>query len=94
VYRQGYDLRGQQLNMALFDRTMTAGALRPDVRVEDISLVLEMVMAVRLGDHDRTQQLRHRYLTLLLDALHRPEGDDLPGPAPTWQELAERWTKT
>ena len=84
---------GQELNVALFERTKNAGALRHDVVVEDVSLILEMVMAVRLDDRDRTQQLRHRYLSLLLEALHADQPDDLPGPPPTWRELAERWTK-
>ncbi len=41
--------RGQNLNIALFDRTMNAGVLRPDLTVGDIGLILEMVMTVRLS---------------------------------------------
>jgi AcrR family transcriptional regulator len=84
---------GQQLNVELFERTRAAGALRHDVVVEDISLMLEMVMAIRLDDQERTQQLRHRYLSLLLEALHVDQPVDLPGPPPSWRELAARWTK-
>jgi len=72
---------------------MNAGVLRSDFTVEDMSFVLEMVMAIRLPDRERTQQLRHRCLSLLLDAMHRVDGDPLPGPAPGWPELAERWQK-
>ena len=84
---------GQELNIALFERTKNAGALRHDIVVEDISLILEMVMAIRLDDEGRTRQLRHRYLSLLLEALHAHHDDDLPGSPPTWRELAQRWTK-
>jgi AcrR family transcriptional regulator len=83
--------RGQTLNVALFERTMKAGVLRADLTVEDVSLVLEMVMTVRLSDHDRNRQLRHRYLDLLLDGMHKTDADALPGWPPTWLELAQRW---
>jgi AcrR family transcriptional regulator len=85
--------RGQRLNVALFERTRNAGVLRPDFTVGDMSFVLEMVMTIRLADRERSQQLRHRYLSLLLDAVHHLDGDPLPGPAPGWAELAERWQK-
>ena len=83
--------RAQQLNVRLFERTRTAGALRPDVEVDDIAMVLEQVAAVRLRDPARTEQLRRRYLTLLLDALRGPALTPLPGPPPTWREIGERW---
>jgi len=83
--------RGQDLNIVLFDRTMNAGVLRSDLTVGDMGLMLEMVMTVRVSDRDRTQQLRHRYLDLLLDAMHNTDAARLPGPPPTWAELAERW---
>ena len=85
--------RGQKLNIALFERSMNAGVLRRDFTVGDMSFVLEMVMGIRLPDPERTRQLRHRYLSLLLDAVHLPDGVPLPGPAPDWQELAGRWQK-
>jgi AcrR family transcriptional regulator len=85
--------RGQKLNIAFFERTMKAGVLRPDFTVGDMSFVLEMIMSVRLPDQERTRQLRHRYLSLLLDAVHPTDGDSLPGPPPSWPELAGRWNK-
>jgi AcrR family transcriptional regulator len=75
----------------LLDRTKAAGALRPDIQVGDISLLLEALQAVRVGDPGRSRQLRHRYLTLLLDALHVPEAPPLPGPPPTQQEISRRY---
>jgi AcrR family transcriptional regulator len=81
----------QELNQRLFERTRAAGVIRPDVTVEDVAVLFEMVAAIRLGDAGRTSQLRHRYLTLLLDALHQAAGSELPGPPPTWPEQRERW---
>ena len=42
-------------------------------------------------DERRTAELRERYLALLLDALRTPDPAPLPGPAPTRQEVGERW---
>jgi AcrR family transcriptional regulator len=83
--------RAQELNVRLLDRTRAAGAVRPDLDVNDLTFVLEQVATVRAGDADRTAQLRHRYLALLLDGLRARPGDPLPGPAPTWEEIARRW---
>lgn len=91
--------RAQELNVALFERVRAAGAIRPDVVVDDIAWILEMVAAVRLRDAQRTSELRQRYLTLVLDGLRAPgetgesgrAGALLPGPPPTWPEIGERW---
>ena len=83
--------RAQDLNVALFDRVRAAGAIRPDVVVDDIGWILEMVAAIRLRDGQRTGELRARYLALLLDGLRAPGPDPLPGPPPTWAEIGERW---
>ena len=74
----------------LLDRAKAAGALHPDITVGDISLLLEQLQAVQVADPDRTRQLRHRYLALLLDGLHRP-ATPLPGPAPSWEEISRRY---
>jgi AcrR family transcriptional regulator len=85
--------RAQELNVRLFERTRAAGAIRPDVEVVDIDLLLEQLAAVRVTDEERTQQLRHRYLALLLEAIHTPAESRLPGPPPSWEEISQRWTK-
>ena len=82
---------GQELNERLFERTMASGAIRPDIDVNDLSMVFEQVASIRLGDPARTSQLRHRYLALLLEAMHSPGNGPLPGPPPTWRELVGRW---
>jgi hypothetical protein len=83
--------KAQELNLRLFERTKTAGAIRHDVEVDDLSLLFEQVAAVRIGDEERTRQLRRRYLALLLDALGVPSASPLPGPPPSWEEISRRW---
>ncbi|HEX6519008.1 MAG TPA: TetR/AcrR family transcriptional regulator [Streptosporangiaceae bacterium] len=65
--------------------------LRPDVTMHDISLMFELVAAIKAGTPERTGQLRRRYLALILDGLRAAEREELPGPAPTWQDVTERW---
>ena len=84
--------RAQELNHRLFGRTRDAGAIRPDVEVDDIALLFEQLAAVRMRDEERTRQLRRRYLELLLDALRDPSGSRLPGPPPSWEEIQHRWS--
>jgi AcrR family transcriptional regulator len=90
LYREAE--RAGRLNEQLFRRVRAAGAIRPDITVNDIGLILEQIASVRLGDERRTAQLRRRYLALVLDALHRPGVPRLPGPPPRPTELAARWT--
>ena len=76
---------------AFFERVRHT--LRPGVEVHDVSLVFELAAAIKVGDRERTQQLRRRYLTVILDGLHfgAGNGDALPQPPPTWAELNQRW---
>jgi AcrR family transcriptional regulator len=91
------ELQGQArtafaVTQRLLDRTRTAGALRPDIEIGDIALLLEQLQAIRLGDQRRTGQLRHRYLALVLGALRLPPAaGPLPGPPPTPEELRRRY---
>ena len=84
--------RAQELNERLFERTRDAGAIRPGIVVDDIALLFEQLAAVRIGDEERTRQLRRRYLELLLDALRDRSGSRLPGPPPSWGEIQRRWS--
>jgi AcrR family transcriptional regulator len=79
-----------ELNERLVARTKAHGGLRRDIDVDDLSLILEQVAAIRLGNSGRTRELRHRYLALFLDGL-RAHGSELPGPAPSPDELGGRW---
>lgn len=81
--------RADRLSGKLFRRIKPV--LRSGVEVHDVSLVFELVAAVRVSDAARTQQLRHRYLAVILDGLRARDHARLPGPGPSWDELAERW---
>lgn len=75
----------------LLDRTKAAGALRAEIEVADLSLIFEQLQAVHAGDQQRTSELRHRYLALLLAGLHMPAAAPLPGPPPAWDEISRRY---
>lgn len=85
--------RSHDLARRILDRARAAGAIRPDLVTDDLSLLFEQLAAIRLGDEQRTSQLRHRYLALVLDALHDSSAAALPGPAPAEGELAGRWVR-
>ncbi|MGH2474375.1 MAG: TetR/AcrR family transcriptional regulator [Candidatus Limnocylindrales bacterium] len=86
-------VRAAELNERIVDRTKAAGGLRPDIVVDDLSLILEQVSSIRLGDERRTRELRRRYLALILDGLRvaADASEQLPGPPPMPDELASRW---
>jgi AcrR family transcriptional regulator len=90
LYREA--ARAQELNVRLFERVRSAGAIRPEIEVDDLALILEQLAAVDVGDQRRTGELRQRYLRLLLDALRTP-GATLPGPPPSWREIGARWER-
>jgi AcrR family transcriptional regulator len=85
--------RAQELNLQLVERAKAAGALRADVAPEDLSFVFEQLAAIRVGDDERTKELRRRYLALQLDALDGSHTSELPGRAPSWQEISQRWER-
>ncbi len=81
----------QQLNVRLLEQTKAAGAIRPDLVVDDLTFLFEQLASVRVTDNERTRQLRQRYLALHLEALHTPSSAPLPGPPPSWEEVRRRW---
>jgi AcrR family transcriptional regulator len=84
--------RMRELGTRLLERAQEAGAVRADINYVDLSLLLELVSAVRLDHEDRTREVRQRYLTVIIDALTTPEPTDLATEPPTWDEQSERWT--
>lgn len=72
-------------------QTKAAKAVRPDLEVNDLPMLLEELSAIRVDDAERTTALRRRYLALLLDALRPGATSPLPAPAPGDAELGERW---
>jgi AcrR family transcriptional regulator len=87
--RQGREIH--EATQQLLERTKAAGALRADVEVGDLSILLEQLQGIRVGDDVRANQLRHRYLTVILDGLHMAQAPQLPGTPPSWQETSGRY---
>ncbi len=81
--------RASQLGASLFERFRPV--LRPGIEVHDLSLVFELIAAVKVRDRQRTAELRRRYLTAVLDGLRTENREPLPGPPPDWREISERW---
>ena len=82
--------RSSRLLSEFFERIRDT--LRPELSVHDISLMFEVVAAIKLGSSpERTAQLRQRYLAVIMSGMHRSATGDLPGPPPAWQEINERW---
>jgi AcrR family transcriptional regulator len=84
--------RSAQMMDEIFRRAEQAGALRPGTAVHDLSLIFDQLAAVRTESHERTMQLRHRYLELMLEGLHDHQAEPLPGSPPTWAEIKHRWS--
>jgi AcrR family transcriptional regulator len=82
------------LAVRVFERARDAGILRPGLEVSDLSMIFEQLAALRLGDEERTVQMRHRYLALILDSLHLTSAGPLPGPPPAAEEIGRRWVVT
>ncbi len=81
-----------RLGAEVFERAAAAGVIRPDLVVDDVSMLLEQLASVKLGDEARTAALRRRYLALMLESLrHRPGAPPLPGPPPSREEIEGRW---
>ncbi|XVV10762.1 TetR/AcrR family transcriptional regulator [Actinoplanes sp. CA-131856] len=81
--------RAGELAAVLFERARPS--LRSGFVMADVTMLLEMCAAVRIPDGRRTEELRERYLTVLLDGIRA--GGDLPGPEPTNKELGWRWRR-
>lgn len=83
--------RASQLTVDFIERVKASGVLRSDFVVGDVSLIFEQLAALNVGSPERSNQLRHRYLAMLLEALRNTSGKPLPGPAPRWEEISARY---
>lgn len=81
--------RSDHLASKLFERV--SDALRPGVGVHDLSVITELVAAVKNPDPGRTRKLRQRYLAMIIDGLRAGNDEPLPATPPTWQEISGRW---
>jgi AcrR family transcriptional regulator len=76
---------------AIIDRACREGSLRDGVTPGDLTFMC-LMLRVNIGlDGARLEELRERYLAVLLDGLSRHRADPLPGRAPGWAEVADRW---
>jgi hypothetical protein len=87
-------MRSDVLLRELFDRVRPV--LRDDADVHDLSLIFEMIAAIKTPDRDRTMELRQRYTDVVLAGLRAPAPgtpphDPLPGRPPQFEELSSRW---
>lgn len=81
--------RGGQLMSQVVDRVRDT--LRPGVGAMDLSVITELVAAVKNPDPERARELRHRYLAMMLDGLRAGPSAPLPATPPTFQEISDRW---
>jgi AcrR family transcriptional regulator len=85
--------KAARLADTLYRRARKSGDLRDDVSEADIVLLLEAIMLVQLPGADEGAALRHRYLALLLQALHAPVEAKLPGSPARQADLTARWRR-
>ena len=78
--------------VALLDRARQAGAVRSDVDLTDLALLLVMLCTVADVSARQSPYLWRRYLPTMLASL-RPDGPDLPVPALTEAELVDALQK-
>ena len=68
-----------------------SGILRPDVTRADITVLLEQIGRIDVGDDVRSAALRRRYLALVCDGLRADAASRrLPGPPPRETDLTGR----
>jgi hypothetical protein len=79
------------LGTELFERARGTGKLRADTTYLEVEFLLEFLAQIKLGDAERTAELRQRHLTVIIDGLLTTEPTPLPGTPPTWEEQTERW---
>ncbi|WP_206051019.1 TetR/AcrR family transcriptional regulator [Nocardioides speluncae] len=81
-----------ELNRRLMERTRAAGVIREDFELSDMAAIFELLSSYRLGDEQRSAELRQRYLEVILDGIRIPPSHSpLPAEAPTEAELSARW---
>src|SRR6476646_4766401 len=64
--RVAVDMAG--LMQQVLERAQASGAVRDDITTNDVGLFFEMLRAIRVGDGDRSDALRRRYIEMLSPA--------------------------
>lgn len=80
-----------RLMRTVVDRAQASGILRDDVTAADLALLAAQLGRQHSADPSRDRELRARYLALTLDGLRAPGRGGLPGPAPRFAEIEQRW---
>jgi AcrR family transcriptional regulator len=81
--RRFTDLMGQ-----LLDRARAAGAIRPDIAVNDAAMILAMLGVTYEIRGESSPESWRRYLTIILDGLRATERPALPVPPPSDEDFA------
>lgn len=89
--RAGLDL--SEAMSALLAEAQRRQAVRPDITSLDLMQLFQMLRAVHVGSFERDEELRLRYLGLLLPGLRHGATSSLRGPAPTWEENRDTWNR-
>jgi AcrR family transcriptional regulator len=77
---------------AIIDRAERESGIRPGVTPGDLTMICNLLRAKTILVPARAEELRLRYLAVLLDGLRRHDDlPDLPGHGPEWSEIADRW---
>jgi AcrR family transcriptional regulator len=77
IHERALAVMGRQL-----ERAQEAGVVRPDLAAADIGAVLKMIGSCQPQGAALPEELRQRYLRLLLDGLRAGAGGPLPGRPP------------
>jgi AcrR family transcriptional regulator len=86
--------RANTLCARVLTRAGSAGAVRPDLDLNDVPMIFEQLAAIRFAEPERNRELRRRYLALHLQAIRpRPQAAPLPGTPPTDDEYRRRWQR-
>jgi AcrR family transcriptional regulator len=87
--------RANALASQLLDGARKSGQVRPGISLGDLQLALEACSSIRLPDEERAAVMRQRLPAMLLEGWRPPAKGatphDLPGPAPTPEEINRRW---
>jgi AcrR family transcriptional regulator len=87
----GLGREGNEALQALVDRAAAAGTIRADITGADLTLLITQLSALERPDPARAAELRHRYLTLVLQAVSLRGAPELPSTPPDGAELERPW---
>jgi len=98
TFEPGEDLNRAGLELtaamtALLEEAQRLKAVRPDINALDLMQLFQMLRAVHIGSFERDEELRLRYIDLLVPALRYSATPQLRGSAPSWEENLRTWNQ-